>query len=119
LGILLQRDAEAAATQLYTGILQKLRARIARWSGFQLSLLGRYFVDKQMLVSMFSYHARFVPLPLQLLGQVCSAVYTFVAANRPATAGVAALYPARSTYYRDFAHGGIRQVDIRSQLTTL
>jgi hypothetical protein len=65
------------------------------------------------------HHATFVPLPSQLLGQVCSAVYTFVAANRPATAGVTALYPARSTCYRDYAHGGIRLVDIRSQLTAL
>jgi hypothetical protein len=78
LGIFLQRDAEAAPTQLYTGILQKLRARIARWSGFQLSLLGRSYV-----------------------------------------AAVAALYPVKSTCYRDFAHGSIRLVDIRSQLTAL
>jgi hypothetical protein len=49
---------------------------------------------KQMLVSMFSCHATFVPLPSQLLGQVCSAVYPFVAAKRLTTAGVEALYPA-------------------------
>jgi hypothetical protein len=60
-----------------------------------------------------SYHATFVPLPSQLLGQVCSALYTFVAANRPATAGVAGLYLTMSTCYRDFAHGGIRLIDIR------
>jgi hypothetical protein len=72
-----------------------------------------------MMVSMFSCHATFVPLPSQLLGQVCSAVYPFVAAKRPATDGVAALCPARSTCYRDFANGGIRLVDIRSQLTAL
>jgi hypothetical protein len=38
LGIPLQRDADAAATELYTRILQKLVARTARWSGFHLSL---------------------------------------------------------------------------------
>jgi hypothetical protein len=52
LGILLQRDAEAAATQLYTGILQRLRARIARWSGFQLSLLDRSYADAGLYIRL-------------------------------------------------------------------
>jgi hypothetical protein len=40
LGILLSTDAHTAAENLYADILQRLNARIARWSGFRFSLLG-------------------------------------------------------------------------------
>ena len=53
LGIPLSTDLDATATALYTDILQRLQARIARWSGFRLSLLGRAHVAKQVLVAMF------------------------------------------------------------------
>ena len=56
LGIPLSTDPDAAARTLYTAILQRLDRRIARWSGFRLSLLGRAHVAKQVLVSMFTYH---------------------------------------------------------------
>ena len=52
LGIPLSTDPDAAARALYTGILQRLDRRIARWSGFRLSLLGRAHVAKQVLVSI-------------------------------------------------------------------
>lgn len=119
LGIPLQRDAAAAATQLYTRILQQLTARTARWSGFHLSLLGRSYVAKQVLVSMFTFHATFIPVPQQLLGQLTSAVYTFVAANRPITAGAASMFPNRDVCIRDTSQGGISLVDIRGQLAAL
>ena len=45
-------DPDAAARSLYTDILQRLDKRIARWSGFWFSLLGRAHVAKQVLVSM-------------------------------------------------------------------
>ena len=40
---------------LYTAILQRLDRRIARSSGFRLSLLGRAHVAKQVLVSRFTF----------------------------------------------------------------
>ena len=67
LGIPLIMDPDAAARTLYTAILQRLDRRIARWSGFRLSLLGRAHVAKQVLVSMFTYHGTFVPVPADIL----------------------------------------------------
>lgn len=119
LGIPLQRDADAAAAQLYDSILERLNTRIARWSGFHLSLLGRSYVAKQALVSMFTYHATFISVPQPVLAQLTAAVYTFVAANRPLTAGAAALFPSRDVCIRDTSKGGISLVDIRGQLAAL
>ena len=59
----------------------KVEARIARWSGFPLSTLGRAYVAKQVLASMVTYHATFVPVPQELLERLCRAIHTFVAAN--------------------------------------
>ncbi|CAL5219684.1 g1571 [Coccomyxa viridis] len=119
LGIPLSTDAGRAAETLYADILQRLHTRIARWSGFRLSLLGRAHVAKQVLVSMFTYHGTFIPVPEQLLRQLCTAVYTFVAANRPVVAGAAHLYPSRDVSSRAVDQGGIALVDIRAQLTAL
>ncbi|CAL5222084.1 g4391 [Coccomyxa viridis] len=60
--------------ELYADILQRLHTRIARWSGFRLSLLGRAHVAKQVLVFMFTYHGTFSPVPEQLFRQLCTAV---------------------------------------------
>ncbi|BDA44216.1 hypothetical protein COCOBI_05-4000 [Coccomyxa sp. Obi] len=80
---LLGWQPEAAATALYSAILRKVEVRIARWSGFRLSLLGRAYVAKQLLASMVTYHATFIPVPSQLEKRLCTALHTFVAANRP------------------------------------
>ena len=117
LGIPLSTDPDAAARALYTAILQRLDMRIARWSGFRLSLLGRAHVAKQVLVSMFTYHGTFVPVPADILRQLCTSVYTFVAANRPAAAGAAHLFPSRAISARTLQQGGIALVDIPAQLT--
>ena len=74
LGIPLSTDPDAAARTLYTAILQRLDRRIARWSGFRLSLLGRAHVAKQVLVSVFTYHGTFVPVPADILRQLCTSL---------------------------------------------
>ena len=70
---------QPAAAALYTAIVTKVEARIARWSGFRLSMLGRAYVAKQVLASMVTYHATFVPMPRELLERLCRAIHTFVA----------------------------------------
>ncbi|MBF6614931.1 MAG: hypothetical protein IVW55_17635 [Chloroflexi bacterium] len=75
LGIPLSTQPAAAATALQTAIVTKVEARIARWSGFRLSMLGRAYVAKQVLASMVT----FVPVPRELLDRLCRAVHTFVA----------------------------------------
>ena len=52
MGIPLSKKSTDVATALYTAILQWVELRIARWSGFRLSLLGRAYVGKQVLASM-------------------------------------------------------------------
>ena len=120
LGIPLSTQPAAAATALYTAIIEKVEARIARWSGFRLSLLGRAYVAKQVLASMVTYHATFIPVPQDLLQRLCRAIHTFVAANRPVTPGAAAaLFPGKDVCFRAAAHGGIALVDIRAQILAL
>ena len=100
--------------------MEKVEARIARWSGFRLSLLGRAYVAKQVLASMVTYHATFIPVPQALLQRLCRAIYTFVAANRPVTPGAAAaLHPGKEVCFRAAADGGIALVDIRAQILAL
>ncbi len=67
LGIPLSNQPAAAATAFHTAIVTEVEARIARWSGFRLSMLGRAYVAKQVLASMVTYHATFVPVPQELL----------------------------------------------------
>ena len=83
LGIPLSTDPDAAARSLlYTDIPQRFDRRIERWSGFRLNLLGRAHVVKQVLMSMFTHHETFLPVPADVLRQLCTLVYTFVVANR-------------------------------------
>ena len=70
LGIPLSTDPDAAARSLYTDILQRLNRGIARWSGFWLSLLGSAHVAKQVLVSLFTNHGTFTPVPADILRQL-------------------------------------------------
>ena len=120
LGIPLTKDPAAAATALYTAIVQKVELRIARWSGFRLSMLGRAYVAKQVLASMVVYHATFIPVPEHLLIRLCRALHTFVAANRPVIGGTQApLFPGRDACFRAEKDGGISLVDIRSQISAL
>lgn len=120
LGIPLSTQPAAAATALFTAILRKVEARIARWSGFRLSLLGRAYVAKQVLASMVTYHATFIPVPHDLLQRLCRAIHTFVAANRPVSPGAAAaLFPSKGVCFRAATDGGIALVDMRAQILAL
>ncbi|BDA47893.1 probable LINE-1 retrotransposable element ORF2 protein at N-terminal half [Coccomyxa sp. Obi] len=120
LGVPLSRQPEIAATALYTAILKKVESKIARWSGFRLSLLGRAYVAKQLLASMVTYHATFIPVPSQLEKRLCKALHTFVAANRPVLSGTSArLYPGKDTCFHAVKDGGIALVDLRAQILAL
>ena len=78
---------------------------------------GQGTCRQAVLVSMFTYHATFVPMPADLLRQLCTSVYTFVAANRPAAAGAAHLFPSRAISARSLQQGGIALVDIPAHIT--
>ena len=119
LGIPLSRDEGAAQQALYQRILESVRTRIRRWAGHGLSFMGRAYIAKQILMAQFVYHATFIPMPLGIRLQVCTAIYTFVAAGRPADAGAGQLYPARDTCALPITQGGIGLVAIQQQLAAL
>ncbi|BDA51424.1 hypothetical protein COCOBI_18-3020 [Coccomyxa sp. Obi] len=123
LGVPLSRQPEAAATALYSVILRKVEVRIARWSGFRLTLLGRSYVfffgyvAKQLLASMVTYHATFIPVPSQLEKRLCTALHNFVAANRLVLGGTSArLYPGKDSCFHAVKDGGIALVEVRAQI---
>ncbi|CAL5228483.1 g11626 [Coccomyxa viridis] len=62
---------------------------------------------------MFTYHGTVIPVTKQLR-QLCTAVYIFVAANRPVVAGAAYHPPSRGVSSRAVPLGGIAFVDIRA-----
>ena len=68
---------------------------------------------------MFTYHGTFAPVPADILRQLCTSVYTFVAVDRPAAAGVAHLFHSRAISARTLQQGGRALVDIPGQLTAL
>ena len=72
-----------------------------------------------VVVAQFVYHATFIPMPLGIRLQVCTAIYTFVAVDRPADAGAGQLYPARDTCALPVTQGGIGLVAIQQQLAAL
>ena len=119
LGIPLSKEPAEAATALYTAIVQKMELRIARWSGFRLSLLGRAYVAKLMLASMVVYHVTFIPIPEHLLTGLCRALHT---ASQQTCQSSAAhrrhCFPARTPASAE-KDGGISLVDIRSQISAL
>ena len=81
--------------------------------------MGRAYIAKQILMAQFVYHATFIPMPLGIRSQVCTAIYSFVAAGRPADAGAGQLYPARDTCALPITQGGIGLVAIQQQLAAL
>ena len=134
LGIPLSRDEGAAQQALYQRILERVRTRIRRWAGHGLTFMGRAYIAQQILMAIrfffffgfyrirsaqFVYHATFIPMPLSIRLQVSTAIYTFVAAGRPADAGVGQLYPARETCALPITQGGIGLLAIQQQLTAL
>ncbi len=72
-------------------------------------------VAKQVLASMITQHATFVPVPRELLEWLCRTMHTFVAANRPVTGSAAALFPGKATCFRTGKDGGIALVDLSAQ----
>ncbi|CAL8466114.1 g5650 [Coccomyxa elongata] len=103
-----------------TANLQKVELRIARWSGFRLSLLGRASVAKQVLTSMVIYHATFISVPEHLLIRLFRTLHMFVAGNKAShqrhAGTLAPLFPGKEACICAAKDGGIALVDIRSQM---
>ena len=62
--------AHVATAALYDSKLKAICARVRHWSRYDLSLLGRAHVAKQVLASTLSYHATFLPPPPDTLAKI-------------------------------------------------
>jgi hypothetical protein len=69
---------EAAASSLYTGKLRAICARVRHWSQYQLSMLGRIHVAKQVLGSTLSYHATFLAPPPAILASIVKVINGYI-----------------------------------------
>jgi hypothetical protein len=73
LGVLLSAgDSASAARVLFQRRRDGVCRRIAAWSRFKLSYLGRLHVAKQVLASSLYYHATFVDPPCRPAGRDCA-----------------------------------------------
>ena len=68
LGVLLSVSGGTAfAEQLFEQRLGSITHRARLWSRYDLSLLGRCEVARQVLASCLVYHAQFVPVPERIM----------------------------------------------------
>ena len=122
LGIVHSHDREADAERMYKGLLQRLESRIHLWCIRNLSLVGRVYVAKQVLVSMLTYLAGFVSPPAAQQRHLLNLVYTFIAKNRcadPDTPSPSSMFPRRAVACLPESEGGLGMTDVLVQIASL
>lgn len=60
-------DPKPAVMQLFQRKVQAIQARIRHWRQFDVTVMGRAHVAKQVLASVVSYHAMFLPVPQEAM----------------------------------------------------
>jgi hypothetical protein len=75
-------DPTVAVQRVFRSKLQAVYTRIRHWQRFDLTAVGRAHVAKQVLASVFSYHATFLPVPEAELTAITRAIKGFVWGNR-------------------------------------
>ena len=79
LGVLLSvRGATAFADQVFEQRLRSIGHRARAWSRYNLTLLGRCEVARQVLASCLVYHTQFVPVPDHLMTLLQRRITAFV-----------------------------------------
>jgi exonuclease III len=114
LGIFLSTDLAAAHAKTFAGLLHGVRQRAVLWRQHRLSWLGRAYVAKQVLASMVSYHATFIPPPRHLQARLAHLISAFVAGASPAEGGVGGGgigHPALHVTSLPWEEGGVAMVD--------
>jgi exonuclease III len=123
LGILLSAQGVMQhAEQLFRERLQTITWRCWQWAKQDLTLMGRALVAKQMMASVVSYHAQFVPVPEQLMTRIHRRITAFVL-------GKGCLTEQQLTQRQDSppaavaclptSMGGISQVDVRAHTAAM
>ena len=122
LGILHGHDGSGEAGHMYEGLLKRMRSRVGVWCQRNLSQVGRVHVAKQVLVSMLTYLAGFIPPPPAHLSQLLALVHTFIASNRladPSEAVRCSLYPRRAVCMLPEKAGGLGMPNILAHINSL
>ncbi len=106
---------------MHAGLLKRLENRISLWRIRNLSLVGRALVAKQVLGSMLTHLAGFVPLPAAQRKRLLTLVYTFVASNCLADSDSTPpnLYPRRAVTCLPESRGGLGMTDVLVHVDSL
>ena len=115
-------DRQAAVSALYSRMYGSICAKIRHWAKFNMSVLGRAHVAKQVLASTMSYHATFLQPPPEQLARISRAVCGYVL--KGALVPEEEATPLRGRPSRYVASlppgmGGISQVDLEAQVSGL
>jgi hypothetical protein len=123
LGILLSvRGAAAFAEQLFEQRLRSIGHRARAWSRYDLSLLGRCEVARQVLASCLVYHAQFVPVPDRLMRLIQRRISAFVLGMgciRNTDNRQLQWRPAQQVASLQAKQGGVASVDVQAHVTAM
>jgi hypothetical protein len=123
LGILLSvRGAHAFAEQLFEQRLRSIGYRARTWSRYNLSLLGRCEVARQVLASCLVYHAQFVPVPAHIMRLIQRRISAFVlglGCIRNTDSRQLHWRPAQQVASLQAKQGGIASVDVQAHVTAM
>jgi hypothetical protein len=107
--------ATAFADQLYQQRLHSIGHRARTWSRYDLTLLGRCEVARQVLASCLVYHAQFVPVPehvMRLIHRHISAFLLGLGCIRNTDDRQLRWRPAQQVASVQAKQGGIASVDV-------
>jgi exonuclease III len=123
LGVLLSiRGATAFADQLFEQRLRSIGHRARAWSRYNLTLLGRCEVARQVLASCLVYHAQFVPIPERLMRPIQRRISAFVlglGCIRASDNRQLRWRPAPQVASLQAKQGGIAFVDVQAHITAM
>jgi hypothetical protein len=114
-------DASEAVQAVFAKKLQTMRWRVLRWSKFSLTYEGRAHVAKQILASMLSFHATYLPVPQDLLQQMSQLLQGYVVRERlvEQTEGSVWGRPCAAVAALPKGMGGMGVVDLQSFVQAL
>ena len=123
LGVPLSAGATAPHVRaLYARRLKAVCARVRHWARYDLSLLGRVHVAKQVLASVVSYHAMFVPPPEEALARLQRVIDGYVMSGTDQDEDAATPLrgaPARHVTALPRHMGGLAHVDLEVYVSAL
>lgn len=107
-------DASEAVRAVFAKKLQSMRYRVRRWGRFKLTYAGRVHVAKQVLASVLSFHATYLPVPPELLQQMTRLLQGYVVREREAEQAAGSVWcrPCAAVAALPKGMGGMGMVDL-------